>query len=268
MYIDWYSIQLKDAITTLGPQQILDLCYSAPPGQGAYCDQIHRNGSNQLAQIDDVFLNFSSLNVSGVDFNFDYLLPLPKAMQSFGTFKWLFDGTYVTQLDTVSPTPAGDRTVGIVGFDFGGLGATPRTKFKTSLTWNLANWEASWSVRYIHSVLESCDDGLQQAAPKGDVLENPTPVKSLDAYGLCSDAGYVGSDALQGPANRLKDTYYNDVQGSYTLPAWNTKVTLGVNNVLDQDPPRASTAFEGSYDKNTYLPWGSRTPYLNFQVNF
>lgn len=277
-YLDWYSVELEDFIGALGPDQVLALCYSSP--QRSYCDAVHRNDSGQLVRIDAVFQNFAKVAVEGVDFNFDWILPLPEAITKHvpGQFQWMLDGAYVTKYDQTVPTTTGEETVGLVGVEFGGFGGIPRWKINTGLNWRLANWEATWNVRYIHHMWESCDDGLGDPGAAGGVLENPTPVLSLEQYGLCSDTnnpsalfGYSVADdgtVTPGKANELKATFYNDLQGTYSVPDWNAKLTFGVVNFLDQDPPASRSAFADSYDKATYDPWGSRTPYMRVHIGF
>lgn len=275
-YLDWYSIAMEDFIGVLGPDAVLALCYSSP--QRAYCDAVHRSSTGTLTQIDATFQNFAKVEIQGVDFNFDWILPLPEVVRQYGNFTWLFDAAYVAKYDQTVPTTTGEETIGLVGVEFGGSGGIPRWKINTGLSWNLGNFDAVWNVRYIHHLWESCDDGLQDPGLQGNVLENPTPVKSLEEYGLCSDPnnqsplfGYsVAEDGTvtPGKANELKATIYNDIQAGYNLPQWNSKLSFGVLNLLDQDPPRSSSAFADSYDKSIYDPWGSRTPYLRLQVNF
>jgi iron complex outermembrane recepter protein len=273
VYLDWYRITLDDFIGGLDANSTLALCYASDPANRAYCDAVHRNASGALTRVDTIFQNFATVEVEGVDFNFDWILPLPETFRQLGTFKWLLDASYTARYDQTIPTANGEETVGLAGVEFGGSGAIPRWKINTGATWNRGNWDAAWNVRYISHLWESCDDGLQDPGAKGNVLENPTPVLSLEEYGLCSDTNnpsllFGGDGTGGGKANELKATFYNDVQASYSLPTWNSKVTLGVNNLLDQDPPAARSAFADSYDKVTHDPWSSRTPYLRLQVNF
>jgi hypothetical protein len=199
-------------------------------------------------------------------------------LKPFGTFKWTFDGAYVIQYDTTQPTPSGEKTVGSIGQEFVGFGSIPRFKFNTGVKWALGNWEANWNARYVHHLVEVCDDstsafGQGQGAPTGHILDNPTPVKSDADYGLCTNAHQPIT--LQGITynegyNVINEVWFHDVQGIYSVPGWNTKLTFGVDNVFNQNPPRIVSAFADSYDKNTYGPitWDSRTPYVAFQLNF
>lgn len=272
VYVDWYRIEAEDFISPLGPDAILDLCYTT--ASRAYCDAVHRDPtSGQLVQIDAVFQNFSNVLIEGVDFNFDWVLPLPAQVAEYGQFKWVWDAAYVSKYDQTVPTATGEETIGLVGVEFGGAGAIPRLKVNTGIEWDRGPWSGSWNLRYIHHLWEPCNDGYQDPGAQGAVLENPTPVLSLEEYGLCSDTNnpspLFGADGTTpGKANELPATFYNDVTASYELADYNTRVSFGINNVLDQDPPAARSAFADSYDKVTHEPWGSRTPYVRLQVNF
>jgi iron complex outermembrane recepter protein len=296
VYFDWYSVHLKNFISPIGSQLILDLCYRAPPGQRAYCDLVSRgeedpsNGftGRPLQTINAVFQNFSGVEVEGIDMNADWILPLPEVIQQYGSFKWQIDVAHVTKWVAIVPTGLGTEEQGAIGLSFGGFGGIPRTKFNTGLGFSRGNWEASWNIRYIHRLTEFCDDGRQdtgaphQSASEG-VLGNPTKVNSLSEYGLCSEPN-AGEHTVQSidpttgqvtetrtvyePRNEMKWIAYHDVQGNYSLPNWNTKITFGVNNLFNQDPPLTYTAFADSYEKSIYDTYDSMTPYVGFQVSF
>src|SRR5262249_35447210 len=132
------------------------------------------------------------LDVSGVDFDTDWTIPMPRFMQGFGSVKWTLDANYVAKFDITLPSASGNAApIGFVGFD-PGIGGIPRVKANTGLTWTLANWTASWNVKYIRHMTEQCVDafgvGGGQGPPDGtSALENKTPIKSDTAYGLCSN---------------------------------------------------------------------------------
>lgn len=264
-YLDAYRIELEQFIGVVGPGLVQELCYRSPSNQRIFCDLHTRNpGTKALTSFNALFRNFAALELKGVDLNLDWILPLPEQFKEFGTFQWLMDAAYVTQYDVLTPSglgPRRDSLVGLVVSPFGG--GIPRLKANTGLNWRLGDWEATWNVRYIYHVYEICNDGRQNigAANGGS---NPQPIPSLEELGLCSGPRHPQLGLL----NKIDKRFYNDVQGIYNLPNWNMKLTFGVINVLNQDPPAQYTAFADSYDKGSYDPWDSRSPYLRFQVNF
>ncbi len=70
MSVDWYSINIKDAIGRLGAQNIVNECYE---GATALCAQITRDPTTgQIVGMKDVFLNINSEKVVGTDLEADY----------------------------------------------------------------------------------------------------------------------------------------------------------------------------------------------------
>jgi iron complex outermembrane receptor protein len=238
-YVDWYRIDLTNAITTLGSQTILDDCYRTQP-RGATCSLITRNaGTGNIDEIRNLNVNIGALNVKGVDISTDYRLPWNR----FGEIKLMIDTTYLIEYN---------RTVtqkeGLQGQNRGDLGqGFPRFKANATLAWSAGNWQAALLTRFIGHQNEVCDDG---GAP------------SLKTLGLCSDP-----DNVNGPQNELKDTFYNDVQVGYTVPGWDLSVSGGVKNVLNQDPPVSYSAFANSYDNSQYEVPGV-FPYLRIGKTF
>ncbi|MDD3763368.1 MAG: TonB-dependent receptor [Nevskiales bacterium] len=262
--LDWYRISLDDFITFIGTDQIFELCYRADPENRALCEKVQRNDDGQIVQIDNTAVNFQALEVEGLDINVNWKIN-NDWLNRFGTFELIFDGAYVTRYDVTTPAASGpDVTTGLVGFEFGGQSAIPRFKANASLIYGNGPWEASWSTRFIYHVYEQCDDQFYEDPGAANGGGNPTPVLSLEQYGLCS--GPVHPD--YGILNKIETTLYHDVQLSYALERWQTKFVLGVNNLFDQDPPPVYTAFASSYDPTLYDTWGSRTPYLRLIANF
>ncbi|TJY64971.1 TonB-dependent receptor [Sinimarinibacterium sp. CAU 1509] len=261
--VDWYQIQLDDFISFIGTDQIFELCYRADPDQRALCDRVQRGPSGEISSIQNSAVNFSALEVAGVDINLDWRIHADW-LDQLGSFRVMLDGSYVSEYTTIVPASSGpDVRSGLVGYEFGGQGAIPRFKANAQLIYSNGPWEASWTTRFIYHVYEVCDDGYQDpgAAAGGG---NPTPILSLDEYGLCS--GPVHPD--YGVLNEIKTTFYHDVQLSYDVPNWNTRLVIGVINALDQDPPPVYSSFASSYDPTTYDVPGSRTPYIRFVSNF
>ena len=53
--------------------------------------------------------------------------------------------------------------------------------------------------------------------------------------------------------NHIPERFYSDVSVFWKAP-WNAKVTLGVNNLFDEDPPLAPTAFANTFDPAYDVP--------------
>ena len=125
----------------------------------------------------------------------------------------------------------------------------PAWKSTLAIDWTRARWNASWTVRYIHGMTERCSDFLDGTTD------------SLTNLGLCSMPDHADNTASR---NRLASTTYHDVQASYTLPRANGDIVLalGVNNLLDRDPPVSQSASINGYDASVYDIPGSRFVYF------
>ncbi len=66
--VDYYNLEVKDAIQQIGTNIILSECYN----NGQYCDRIHRNSNGKLMSVDDPLTNVGGDRLAGIDFQIDY----------------------------------------------------------------------------------------------------------------------------------------------------------------------------------------------------
>jgi outer membrane receptor protein involved in Fe transport len=71
--VDFYKIDIKDAISTLQPQTIVNLCYQ---GDTALCSLLTRNAAGTITAVNLTNINIAQLSETGVDVETSYLLPL------------------------------------------------------------------------------------------------------------------------------------------------------------------------------------------------
>ena len=104
----------------------------------------------------------------------------------------------------------------------------------------MGDWGATWNVRYYSDQTENCqafeDYGYGFLCTDTDrIIAVPT-----DANGNGVWDGEAGGDAFtqrDAAENHIGATTYHDVSVYWNAP-WNAKVTVGVNNMFDKDPPR------------------------------
>ncbi len=71
---DWYDIKIKDYISQLGAQRIIDDCQA---GATALCDRVIRDaGTNRITAVENLFLNVAQARVKGVDVESSYRMPV------------------------------------------------------------------------------------------------------------------------------------------------------------------------------------------------
>lgn len=273
--IDYFNITLDDFIGFVGPQFILDSCYTRPPGtpRPGTCDLVQRNDNGGIRQIDSRSLNFAFLETSGVDIVLNYTMPVNDWFSRFGwdvpgVFKLQMDSTYLDDYTQSLPNAEGGLdSVSFEGLTVGGL-PLPTWKVNSTVSWSMGPFSASWVTRFISRTQEQCNDGR---AP------------SVQSFGLCDindpDVDLMGTDDLGNPislsdgvdtsVNFLPSTFYHNVQFAYQPPQLpGAEFLFGVRNVFDKEPPVSFQAFANSFPPTVYEPPGSQEPYLRFKYDF
>ncbi|MDA5195134.1 TonB-dependent receptor [Govanella unica] len=139
--VDYYNIKLKDAISTLGPQDIVTRCAG---GTTMLCDRIIRDGSGAIGQVILTQMNLSTLKTSGVDAELQYTLPLSG---SDGTLQFRVLASYVKELSTNDGVMTIDRA-GDLG---NGLAGVPHWRGNASVTYSQDRFALFTQARYIGS---------------------------------------------------------------------------------------------------------------------
>ena len=232
--LDWWNVEIDQAIFTPTVAFILDQCYVS--NDPSFCALITRDtaaGPNQ-GVITDMQLtprNASIIEVEGWDFNLRYNMP----ETAYGRFGLTLDATYVSDFtNQVTANVEAERYVGRY------LQNDPnwRTRANAALDWEYGDFSATWSTRYYSRLWEAC---------------------AITA--LCNDA-----DRVPRARNYLPSTTYHDLQVRYNLP-WNSTVKLGVNNIFKKDPPFSTQAFANSFDPQYDVP-DSRYMYMEYVQRF
>jgi iron complex outermembrane recepter protein len=151
--VDYYEIEVADAIATINAQTTLDVCYQLLDASSEPCSAITRLPDNgQVFQVRASNSNIGSLSVKGVDLSADYTFGLPDAM-SIGNGAnmalmlnagWLFER--VSQL-------VGAEPIDCAGF-FGsctaqGAGGSPDFKALLAASYSSGPLMLRTQVRYI-----------------------------------------------------------------------------------------------------------------------
>jgi iron complex outermembrane recepter protein len=233
--IDYYDIEIANAISVRPNYDIVDGCYNISRNAGltasdADCQLIARNTTNGTIEGDLIFgiqqvtQNIGQVHAEGIDYSARYDWDLG----TYGSLEFALDGTHV--LDSSYVPAAGGATVECVG-RYGkqcGLpstvsgstgGPTPENRFMQRTTWNFGDFDASLIWRY----LSGSEVDATQAA-------DTDPVSAS-----------------------IDDFNYIDLAGSWQITDW-AKLRLSVSNVMDEEAPfvvteTGSTPFNSG---NTY----------------
>lgn len=96
--VDWYDIDLKDAINTIDPNGLAVQCVDQPTAPNQFCNQFTRaQGTGIINSFTVGPLNVARFHTAGLDINLDYLV----RTANFGTFDLRLVAGYLDKLEQV-----------------------------------------------------------------------------------------------------------------------------------------------------------------------
>ncbi|MGB6602855.1 MAG: TonB-dependent receptor, partial [Steroidobacteraceae bacterium] len=203
---DYYHINIKNVIGAIGGNTIILDCIDS----GQFCDNVHRdpaNGSlwlNPAGYVTDTAVNEGELSTTGVDVKGSYRVPLP----TLGSLLFGLEGTYLKDLVTTPVAGGGSYDCeGLFGATCGG--GNPTWRSVLNITWSTP-WDA-------------LDINLRWRYFGSDTSEQ-----------LNSSPFLQGSPYL--PLSHIAAYNYFDLTTTFNLYK-NVRLELGVNNILDKNPP-------------------------------
>jgi outer membrane receptor protein involved in Fe transport len=140
--VDYYEIQIEDAINAFSAQTTVDQCVRQPDfPNNPFCELITRDpDSGLILRMNALAINVADYEVSGVDFTADYMFDLPVGELSLNLI-----GTFAMSNDFV-PFEGGEIV------DSQGEVGVPDIKANFNTTYTLDDMMFSYTARYIHSV--------------------------------------------------------------------------------------------------------------------
>ncbi len=234
--LDWWNIEIKNALDTPSVKYILDQCYVN--GDQNYCSLFSRRASDN--QIDYMLLgpqNLSVIDAEGYDLDLFYRT----GDTGYGKFSAGLSASYMAKWDKQdTPDSEVENKVGM----YEDRDPQWRLRGNATLDWSKDNLGVTWISRYTSGLVEPC----------------PFP-----GEGLCSDDSRRDAGG-KAPRNKLGATTYHDIQARYELP-WDGTVKLGVNNVFKKRAPTTFTAFANSFDPQYDIP-DSQYLYMEYVQRF
>jgi iron complex outermembrane recepter protein len=278
--VDWYNIELENAIGARSAASIANGCYVT--GIQSYCNLISRDftgaqnaNPGEISNVLSLNQNFvGGLEREGVDINIDY-----RFTTEFGAFRvnsdtaiMLFEGD-VGQPGKGELNADGDissgNNVGWLSSGASGGGARNKIKSNLSLSWSLNEWSASITAQYLSAMREDCRGiitaatGLKQPDLR-NLCSNPDDTRTTYAF-KPGTVEVVATPNVAYATNDLSDVVYFDVQMGWRAP-WDTQFTVGIRNLFDKEPPLAYSAFANTYDPSYRLP--GRFGYVSLSHKF
>ncbi|ASP49618.1 TonB-dependent receptor domain-containing protein [Cognaticolwellia beringensis] len=195
--VDYWKIELTDAISSTGAQDIIDRCVDSETGiDNQYCNLITRDAStHEITLLQRSVLNLAGQEAAGIDFELGYDFEL-----AGGNLKSTLIGTYLKERKTY---PFQDDPSDFTE----NAGTTGESKWQANLLigYTNGNWNGTWKTRYLQDVSLYTEQELE---------DNPNPSS------LMSFPSYVVSDLTVG---------YNFDNG--------LSLKAGVDNLFNKDLP-------------------------------
>jgi iron complex outermembrane recepter protein len=270
---DFYHIDLRNSIVAANAKDILLENFST--NGGAFSDRIQRDpATGAVLGVETNLQNSARVITEGLDYEASYQLDSSIfGHGNFGTFTFTFNGNYLAHfVNQSSPVePRIDFDGNFVGVRFGSY---PQNRWYASLFYDLGGLDAGVLVHYVGQY----SNGANVAANNRKIREWTT----LDL--VANYTFHLPRRATEPVPGYAKDERKNvettDGKGKNIMPvstaeyslgwrAWlnNTTITLGMNNVFDQDPPFVDGTFQDGYDPRQANIKG-RTWYLALKKQF
>lgn len=136
--IDFYDIQLTDAISLLGLADIVNECYRV----GAFCDMINRDANGLIQTVRNIYINIDETRTTGMDIELQYRQPI----NIFGGGENIRLRAIGSHLSEASITPyIGDKidSVGVLNYaDWQVMLSASYIRGPLSVSWT-ENWRSS-----------------------------------------------------------------------------------------------------------------------------
>jgi iron complex outermembrane receptor protein len=211
--VDYYNVRISNAILAGGiagnasPDLVLNGCYGAAQNQ-AFCSLITRSATGNITSLNSLNTNFGTEKVRGMDYELSYDTGLAGWHMMFpGAFNFDVQLSNLIKHTTENPDNTSNSYAGT--FQYSSESIQPRWKGIASVEYREGPWTAHYDMTYTSAM----DEG-------------PLPTAS-------------GDSTLYG--NRIPDMFYHNISGSYSFSDWGVvkkgRLTVGIDNVADQDPP-------------------------------
>jgi len=223
--VDYYKIDITDAVSSPSTTDILDGCYSAALNPGftlnAACAMIGRNTGNgtfngvEARGVQTPQSNLGTQSTAGFDLNAGYRLNMSQfgLDTRYGSLDLGLGANFVTDYKfQATPTSIERDCLGYYSIACNNVVSAPvyKRKFNQRTTWNVGAFSVGYNWRYVSSVIEE---------PGGTVF--------LPAF------------------SQIKAYHYVDMNANWRFNE-NVRVTLSVVNLADKKPPIVGGSIGGT----------------------
>ena len=219
--LDYWKIDLEDAVSSYGIQAILDFCYEQQNPE--FCSLVTRDANYEVVQILDPTLNLAEQGAEGVDLDLRYVLETGLGQFDFG-FIWSH---------LLERTKTGFK--GAEEEDLSGRFTDPTAQDGGAYAEDKANYSIGWkwegfTVTYLGEY-----------------------ISELDADTFCNCG--VGNNPDGTYTQKIDSQLYHDLIAGYDFDN-GLSIQAGVTNITDEEPPFVEIGFNATTDPSTYRTMG------------
>ncbi|MDQ1156381.1 iron complex outermembrane receptor protein [Sphingomonas sp. SORGH_AS 950] len=217
--VDYYDIDLRNAIDAFGAQTIINKCVDQPSLSNVFCSLVTRDAGNNIKSVITQKLNLAQYLTRGIDFGLNYATDLERLGLGAGAGNLSINANYTRLLNrryTLDPSDPNTIT------EYRGVFGSPTWKGVIRTSYSQPTWGTTWTLRHFSPMKAS----TTITAAKYDPVFTP-------------------------------NVFYNDFFGWVRLNK-NIELSGGLNNAFDRKPPRIPGAeagganFELSYQAGVY----------------
>jgi iron complex outermembrane recepter protein len=258
LQIDYFDIDIKNIIRSIGENTILNDCAS----QDLFCGLIHRDALDSLwlttnGFVVDTLANVGNLREKGVDFDLSYAYDFGR----FGRVNASMVGTYLDELVNTPVSALGSSAYDCAGFYGPTCSSIPAGSGGPDFKWRhdmTVTWETPFQPLSVTVGWRFLDSVQLESLSSNPNLKKP---------------GSVAAGTISNTDAHLPSISYLDTSFGYHVTD-NIQVRLGVNNLLDKDPPVVGASnlpsppigngntMPGTYD------WGGRFVFGELSAQF
>jgi iron complex outermembrane receptor protein len=259
---DFWHIDLRSIASSVDAQFIVDREKSFP------LDVIRDPTTGAITTVINPHLNLTRAIVEGVDYEAIYILESSIfGRGDFGRFTFTLNGTYLSRFEfQASPDT---KRFGLSGSFVPGVnfsGSLPHTRAFVSAFYDgpAGTWLAGFNFgATVHYTGQYQDDNIELPPEKARKVREWTTLNLIASYTFNLPAptsaavpGYAKDGGTNvGTTDGKEKSVLPIATAEYSPCGWRswlngTTLTLGIQNVLDSDPPFVGGAFESGYDES------------------
>lgn len=229
--IDYFDIELTDAVISPTDIAIFNSCYDSPTLDNPFCPLLSRDPTTGAANFVELeAVNVAEIQTKGYELSSTYQL----STGALGDFVFSLNATYLSELKIQkSALPGLTDDKGLFNTDTGG--SSPEWVTNFDLSWYYGKWDANYGINYNSETLRAPLINAQRSTAS-TIIDDP-----------------------------FVDSFINhDLQVAYAFRE-NVRFYLGIQNLSDESPDKVQGSLNGASGRQGFA---GRTYYTGLNVSF